>query len=620
MSSPVPGYAGKIGFVDLSKGKTWVEETPWGVVSKVIGGKGLGAWYLYKLLQPGVDPLGPGNVFVIATGPAQLVMPIAGRYTIVTKSPHTGLYIDSHSGGFVGPALKSAGFDALVVRGASDSPVWLGVVDGDLKLFDASDLWGLNTFETEKALHEEHDKKSKVLSIGPAGERLVRIASVINDRFRAIGRGGIGALWGSKKLKAISIVPGDYSVSVADESRVEELKESLRARSTANRKKGHLLYKHGTSWLVDVASELDQLPTLNFQYGSDEEAHKLSGYAFEEKYGGRIRPKPCYKCSIVCSYIIKADLFSWAGEQEFIQHPEYETLALLGTNLGVHDTEALLRFNNLCTLYGLDTISTGNTIGWFLETFERGLVPPEYVPEGTRFGDVEGILDLIRKIAFRQGVGKVLSFGVKKAAEELAPEALHWAIQVKGLEMAAWDPRGKLGLGLSYAVTPVGASHLRGWPVTRDPPNRSAKEVIPGLLEQTDLKILKDSLIMCHFTHSINPALNVRDTAEIFSAITGVSTDESGARRIAHNIWLLTRLINEREFGGVAPRRFDVLPPRLMEDPLPTGRAKGLTAFVSRDDFEESLSEVYRERGLNVDGSVPEETKKDLLSYLELAE
>ncbi len=620
MTKPIPGYTGKIGFVDLTHNKTWNEETPWEIIPHVIGGKGLGAWYLYKLLPPRIDPLGPENIFIIATGPAQLVMPIAGRYTIVTKSPHTGLYIDSHSGGHVGPALKTAGYDAIIVKGASKEPVWLTVQDQQIHINNARDLWGLNTYQTEQQIKEQHDKKAKILSIGPAGEKLVRISSVINDQFRAIGRGGIGALWGAKKLKAISILPGDHQITIADEEMTKQVEQELRQRSAANREKGHLLYKHGTSWLIDIASELDQLPTLNFQYATDPEAHKLSGYAFEEKYKHKIRPKPCYKCTIVCSYVIKADQFRWAGEQKYVQHPEYETLALLGTNVGVHDTEKLLHFNNLCTLYGLDTISTGNTIGWFLETSQKGMVPPEYDAEKAEFGDEKAILDLIKKIAYRQGVGKVLSMGVKKAAQQFNSEALQWAIQVKGLEMPAWDPRGKLGLGLSYAVTPVGASHLRGWPVTRDPPNRSAKEVIPSLIEQTDLKILKDSLIMCHFTHSIYPALNIDDTAKILTAITGIQTDYEKARKIAHNIWTLTRLFNEREYKNDPPRKYDNLPPRLMNEPLPTGRAKGMTAFISHQDFEESLTELYKQRGLDELGKVPEKAKQHLLSTLHLNE
>lgn len=614
MSDSIPGYAGKIALVDLSSARISYEEIPGRIVEKVIGGKGLGAWLLYRLVPPHVDALSPENAFIVATGPAQGVMPIAGRYTIVAKSPHTGLYLDSHAGGYVGPELKMAGLDALVVRGSSESPVWLQVEDGTVQIKPATSLWGKSTEETERALRERHDSRARVMSIGPAGERLVPISLVVSDGHRTASRGGLGALWGSKGLKAISIV-GDREVSVADPSAVEELVQELRERARANRKKGHLLYRHGTSWLVNLASELDQLPVTNFQAATSEDAEKLSGYSIHESFGKRIRPKPCFKCSIACSFIIDGG-FSWA--EGAVQQPEYESLALLGSNLGIYDVEALLRFNHMCNVLGLDTISTGNTIGWFMESVERGVVPEQFSREFIRFGDVDGALELIRKIALREGVGALLSGGVRRASRAIGKGSEQWAVHVKGLELPAWDPRGRLGLGLSYAVTPVGGSHLRGWPTTSDIPDRPAKEVIPGLVEQQDLKILKDSLIMCHFTHSISPALSVVDTARIFSAITGVQIDEKGARKRADLIWKLTRMFNEREFVPRAPREMDVLPPRLMNDPLPSGRAKGKTSFISQEDFEESLTELYHYRGLTDDGKVPDEVKKNIKAELSL--
>ncbi|MFW9854147.1 MAG: aldehyde ferredoxin oxidoreductase family protein [Candidatus Thorarchaeota archaeon] len=609
MTRLISGYAGNIAFVDLSLKKVWTEETPWNAVKHVIGGKGLGAWFLYKLLPPKIHPLDSKNVFILATGPAQGMMPIAGRYVIVTRSPHTGLFLDSHVGGFLGPELKYAGFDALVVKGASRSPVWLEVSNNQIVIQDAADLWGLTTHETEETLHSRHDLKSKVLSIGQAGENLVSIACTTSDLFRNAGRGGIGALLGTKKLKAIS-VRGSLDIPLANEGPIRELKRDITIRARANRK--HSFYRLGTSGAVEIANELDMLPVQNYQRGETEGA--VDGYLIEERYGVRLKKRPCHRCPIACSLVIDSP-YEWASG--YIQHPEYESLGLLGSNLGINDMETLLHLNHLCQLYGMDTISTGGVIAWFMECAQRDAVPRKFQTEQIQFGDGKGALDLIRKISLRQGVGGILAEGVQRAAAVFGGGSDKWAVHVKGLEMPAWDPRGRLGLGISYAVSPLGGSHLQGWPSTRKVPEESAVSVMESLVENQDLKILYDSLIMCAFVDYIKPTFEIADMVKMMEGFTGETMTTKDLRSKAHQIWLLTRIINEREYEK-SPIEYDVLPYRHMKDPLPTGRAINRTAFVNEKDFVESRAKLYELRDLNELGAVKPTVREPMLSKLAL--
>ncbi|MHA1167651.1 MAG: aldehyde ferredoxin oxidoreductase family protein [Candidatus Hodarchaeales archaeon] len=588
------GWTGQVLRINLSTGDIKVENTAKNAM-ELVGGTGLGAHYMLGT-KSGIDPLGPENQIVIATGPAQgTKIPLCGRYVILSKSPLTGFFIDSHVGGFVGPELKKAGYDAIIITGGSEKPCYIEIFDDNVSIKDATGFWGKSTAETEKLLRDS--KGGRVISIGIAGENQVKIACVVSDDFRNAGRGGIGAVFGSKKLKAIH-VKGTGAVTVADPERVAQLAAGIRERTRKSRESGRGLLLKGTAAFVGYSNAKDQLPTRNFQKGEFEHWEDLTPSAIE-KVATDTMKRPCYNCPLSCAHVYR-DLPDWAEHGGIVPVPEYETLAMMGSNLGINDAGTIIKANYFANIYGLDTISTGNVIGFFMECGEKNLLPEEYRKEKVEFGDSEGSLELLKKIAERKGVGKLLGEGVKTASEDFGNMSSSFAIHVKGLEMAAWDPRGKKALGLSYATSSVGASHLRGWPVTaKIPDSKVEDDVIVSLADQQDFKKIKDSLIICHFTHSIEPPLNWKDCAEIYSALTGDEISVEGLKEKARKIWIACRNYNVKEKEFRVPREMEKLPWRIINEPLPSGSAEGCKAFVDSKDFNESLEKLYKLKNLD---------------------
>jgi len=602
------GIANKLLRCNLSDQQIKIEPLP-KITRHFLGGKGLGAFLLTKELSPRIDPLGPENKLIIVTGPLQgSIVPICGRYSIVTKSPLTGLFLDSHAGGSIGPELKFAGYDVVIIEGKADKPVYLLITDAKVEIRAASHLRGLSTLDKELRLKDEISHNVKVMSIGLAGENLSKIACVTNESFRNIGRGGVGAVFGSKNLLAIAIKGTSKEFAVADHKRLEELANELKRRAKTGRDSDHWIYKWGTPKLIDFSSDRDQLPVRNFQAGTMDNPEILGPPAME-KYN--TKKKPCYKCVIGCAHIFDHN-FVFADPKHIVAVPEYETLGLIGSNCGVK-YETVIEANYLANGYSFDTISLGSVIAWFMEASEKNLVPTKFKSEKINFGDDKGLIKLIHKIAKKEGIGEVLADGLIHASSVFGNESEKFTIHVKGLPMAAWDPRGKLGLGLSYATAAVGASHLRGWPSTNKIPNEPVTQpIIESLIEQTDLKIIKDCLIICHFTHSIIPALDIELAQQLYTAITGF---EVSIREIAQNIWSLTRYFNMREMD-YSPRTMDVLPYRLMNEPLPSGTAKGTKAFVSEEDYQNTLSKFYQLRRCQENGELIPDEKTRIESLL----
>jgi aldehyde:ferredoxin oxidoreductase len=487
----------------------------------------------------------------------------------------------------------------------------VSIIDGEIEIKDGEHLKGLSTLDKEIQLKKDLDTEElKVMSIGVAGENLVKFACITSESFRNIGRGGAGAVFGSKKLLAIVIKGTKKEIPVADFETLNELASDLRNRATQGRTSGLRIYRIGTPNLVTVASNRDQIPVQNFQEGTVETPALLEEEAINQY---ATKKKPCFKCVISCSHIFN-DEFSFSKEEHIIAVPEYETLGMIGTNCGAN-FETVVEANYLANMYSLDTISLGSTIGFFMECSEKDFVPKKYKSDKIYFGDNEGILDLIHKIANKQGVGKILAEGTRKASEIFGQESEKIAIHVKGLEMAAWDPRGRLALGLSYASAAVGASHLRGWPATTKLPKDElvTPEVVETLVREQDLKIIKDSLIICQFTHSIIPALNLEDGQALYTAATGSQID---VRKIAQNIWSLSRYFNMREFEEPAGN-YDQLPHRLLHEPLPSGSAEGSKAFQSVDDFQHGLTILYQMRRCQENGDLTVEEKQRIEALLE---
>jgi len=594
------GYNNQVLRINLSLNEITVAELP-KIIDKFLGGKGLSAYFLTRELSPGIDPLGSENKIIIATGPLQgTSTPLGGRFCAVTKSPLTGLFMDSHAGGTIGPELSFAGYDAIILEGVSNDPVYITIFDNDVQIRNAKHLHGLSTLDKEANIQEEHGSEVKVMSIGIAGENKVKFACITSESFRNLGRGGLGAVFGSKNVLAIAIRGTHKEIQVADNEALKTLSTELRNRATTGRTSGLRLYRIGTPNFVSIASKLDQIPVRNFQSGTIENPGLLEEEALKQY---ETKKKPCYKCPISCSHIIKNQL-PFAKENHIIAVPEYETLAMIGSNCEV-DFETVLEANYLANMYALDSISLGNIIAFFMECSEKDLIPKQYKSEKVKFGDSKGLIELIHKIAKKQGVGKILSEGTKHTADIFGNGTNKFAIHVKGLEMAAWDPRGKLALGLSYATAAIGASHLRGWPSTSKLPSNEiiGRPIVESLIEQQDLKILKDSLIICHFTHSIIPAFDLDDAQSLCDAITGRKVD---IKEIAQNIWSLTRYFNMREFSEPAGA-YDHLPDRLLNEPLPSGSAAGSKAFQSKEDFENGLKLLYERRRCKEDGDLTQE-------------
>ncbi|MHA2227071.1 MAG: aldehyde ferredoxin oxidoreductase family protein [Candidatus Hodarchaeales archaeon] len=591
------GYNNSLLRINLTEMQITVEELP-EITKTFLGGKGLGAYLLTRELLPQIDPLGPENKIFIVTGPLQAsVVPICGRYAIVTKSPLTRLFLDSHAGGSIGPELKFAGYDAMVIEGVASNPCYVSIDNDKIEIKNAEHLKGLSTLDKEKKIQEELGNDAKIMSIGIGGENLVKYACISSESFRNFGRGGIGAIFGSKNLFAIAIKGSPKEISAANFELLKELSSDLRNRATKGRTSGLRIYRIGTPNLVSVASNRDQIPVHNFQTGTLEKPSLLE----EESISRYLtKKKPCYKCPISCSHIFKED-FSYAKQDHIVPVPEYETLGMIGSNCGV-DFDTVIEANYLANMYSLDTISLGSTIAFFMACSEKDVVPRKYKSEKIHFGDKKGLIDLIHKIAHRKGVGNILAEGTRTSAEIFGEETEKYAINVKGLEMAAWDPRGKLSLGLSYATAAVGASHLRGWPSTTKIPKDEpiTLEIVENLVKDQDLKIIKDALIICHFTHSIIPALTLEDEQALYTAATGHHID---VREIAQNIWSLTRYFNMREFENPAGD-YDKLPFRILNEPLPTGSAAGSKAFQSEEDFRKGLQLLYQLRRCQENGDL----------------
>ncbi|MFZ5591696.1 MAG: aldehyde ferredoxin oxidoreductase family protein, partial [Bacillota bacterium] len=460
------GFAGKLLRVNLTSGEFKVEELDKNELRKYMGCTGYAARLLYQEMPGGIDPLAPEAKVVLATGAVTgTLCPSGGSYEVCYKSPLTGTWNQARSGGAFGPKLKYAGFDFVVIEGKAEEPVYLYIHDGEVEIKPAKHLWGLNVEETTDALIRElDDPEISVATIGQAGENGVLYAALINDRGRAAGRGGIGAVFGSKNLKAV-VVNGRGGVKVA---RPKEFAEAVeKAEQWLKNYPFASIPSLGTVGLVSLNNSLGILPTKNFQTAYFEQADQVSGETLNRKY--QIKRRACYGCSFACGRYTSVSNGKFATPP--MEGPEYETVDMLGPVCGVDNLEAIIRGNYLCNIYGLDTISTGMSIAFAMECYEKGLLTDSDT-EGMplRWGDGEVVVKLVEKIAHREGIGALLAQGVKRMAEQFGPAAEEAAIHVKGLELPAHEPRSESKvLAVQYAVSPRGGCHMHpNWASTWD--------------------------------------------------------------------------------------------------------------------------------------------------------
>ena len=456
---PVP--ESRLLHVDLTSGRIWRESLPARDVRRFLGARGGNAHLFWREAAAGVAPLGPDNPLVFGTGTLTGTnAPCSGRMTVTTKSPATHLGLKTNSGGGWGAALRYAGYDHLVVHGASAQPVYIRIEGDRVEIRPADDLWGKDVRETNRLL-TAGEGHVEVACIGPAGENLVKMAAIMCSVYNAAGRGGAGAVMGSKKLKAV-VVSGRRPVRVADPARfralVEEGRQAIAEAPSARQK-----YLYGTAASLAAINELRALPTRNFQGGYFPEAARLTGQYLVER-GYLKRRVGCYACPVACHRYTEVDSGPYAGT--YAGGPEYETLAAFGAGTGLSDTEALLKANELCNIYGLDTISTGSAVQFLLECQERGVLSPGQAGGlKLEWGNAETVIELVRMIALRQGPGDLLAEGVRAAARAIGQGSERWAIEAKGLEQSRVETRSAKAYALAFAVNPRGPDHLHAQPI-----------------------------------------------------------------------------------------------------------------------------------------------------------
>ena len=596
------GYSEKFLRVNLDTGQIDHENLDMEPAMKFIGGRGLASYYLAQEVDPEVDPFDSANKIIFATGPLTgSQAPTGGRYMVVTKSPLSGTIASSNSGGFWGAELKRAGYDFIIVEGKSDKPCYICINDNTVEIKDARKYWGKLVSETtDLLLQETPDPKARVLTIGPAGEKLALLACVMNDKYRAAGRSGVGAVMGSKNLKAI-VVRGTGKLKPAREDDTEKVLTNIRKKIRENDVTSKGLPTYGTSVLVNLINQSGIYPTNNFQQSYFETADKTSGETLAEKY--LVRNMACFRCPIACGRYSKVDDVEGEG-------PEYETVWAYGASCGVDDLAAIIKANKLCNEYGLDTISSGATIACAMEMYEKGIIGSDEIDgPALKFGSGEAIVEWTRRMGKGEGFGAKMAYGSYRLGEEYGVPEL--SMSVKKLELPAYDPRGVQGHGLQYATSNRGGCHVRGYmiapeivglPEKLDPLSIEGKAVWVKIFQ--DLTAVIDSLGLCLFTSF---ALGADDYTDMFNAIVGQDWTNETLLEAGDRIWNMERMFNLK--AGIGPEQ-DTLPRRLLTEPIPKGPCKG---HVHR--LPEMLPEYYKERGWNEQG-LPTEAK---LTQLDIA-
>lgn len=604
------GWRGKLLRVDLSKGKVSTEPIDPTLAKAYIGARGWGIRYLLDEVDPGCDPLGSENKMVLACGPLTgTAAPTGARYVITTKSPLSGAITVSNSGGYFPAELKKTGFDMILIEGISEKPVYLWIDGEHAELRSAEHLWGKTTHETDDILRSETDEKAKTAVIGPAGENRVLFAAVMNDRDRAAGRGGVGAVMGAKKLKGI-VVRGTLEVPLADPQAFKDANARYRDKfKEAAQKLPPALRLHGTAITAAVTQQRGVFPTRNFQTGQFDGWEDIYGETLTKKF--LVKSKPCFSCPIACGRVTRIPDGPFQGEGE---GPEYETVYSLGSDCGIRDLAALTKANYLCNELGLDTISMGSAVACAMELFEKGAVDAGDIGFPLHWGDGAALVELVKQTAFRSGFGNRLAEGSLRLATHYGHPEL--AMVSKGVDFAGYDPRGSQGMGLAYATSPMGASHMRGdtaycellgVPYAIDPLSWQDKAKLVAKWQDTFSII--DAAGLCVFfsvRYLMDGSLDVRPTGilELINAATGANYTLEELELAGERIFNAERLFLMR--AGF-DRTHDTLPPRIVKDPMPDGPARGLVCRL-----DEMLDAYYPIRGWSRDGKPTQETLQRL--------
>ena len=577
------GYQNKVLRIDLTRKGTKMEPLNMAWAEKYIGGKGLAIKYLYEELKPGIDPLSPENKLLLMTGPLTgTPVPCSGKLAVAAKSPATGTILDCSIGGHIALKVKYAGYDAIIFEGKLNKPGYVLIQDNRIEFKDAAELWGKGSHEVEGILVAKYGHEASVLSIGPAGENLVTMSCINSDYYRQAGRGGIGAVMGSKNVKAIVVI-GTGGVKVDNIVDVtNRLTEILRTDTTSD--DNMFIYDCGTTAFLEACNDGGILPKNNFSDTTDEDWTKYNG---DVLLASKVGKRGCGSCGLGCGNFLKIG-------DAICEGPEYESIAVAGPNAGISDPESIVKANQVADDMGLDTISAGDTIIYAMEMTEKGIHD-----FGIKFGDKEKYIEYLKLMAKREGVGADLALGVRALAAKYGGE--DFAMHVKGLEYPQYEPRGSWGMSLAYAVSDRGACHMRAYAPNEEVfaasiPPYTAEGKGEMVYNLAIYNAVKFSMVLCDFW-----PLSIERMTEIMTMITGREWTEPEMNAVAERVINIARAFNQREGFN---RKDDTMPKRLANEALKSGAAAGQK--IPQEAFEDMLDQYYTVLGWSKDGMVPD--------------
>jgi len=601
------GYGGKIIRINLSENKIEKSDLSQKFAKEYIGGRGFIAKILYDKLPSGVDPLGPENKLIMTTGPLSGVFwPSAAKVVFGTKSPLTGGYADSNMGGFLMAEMKYAGYDMIIFEGKAENPCYIFIDDDIVEIRDASKYWGKGTLDAEKEMKEDLGEEFQVATIGPAGENLVKYSNIGHDFGRQAGRCGIGAVFGSKKLKAIA-VRGTKGIKIYDVEKLTNISKSA-LKYIMNHDYFKRFRMYGTTDSTNLSLETGFFPIKNFRLDQDEKFEGLRPELMRKRIW--VSDKACFACPLSCANYTHSKKYN-----VFADGPEYETIAMFGGGCFLKNIEDVQYANYLCDNYGMDIISTAGTIAFAMECYEKDIITKKDT-DGIelKFGNFNAIVKIIKKIAYKEGIGEFLSEGCRNMSEKLGKGSGKFAMHIKGLESSAHECRGLPAMLLSYMTSDIGAQHTRSWTIMHD--LKLGRDSIEGraelVKELQTVRPLMEMFGVCRFPW-LEMKLDFKNYIKAFNAVTGFNYSEDNLFKISEKVWTLTRAFWAREVKDFG-RNYD-LPPERVYEPVPAGATKGM--HLTKDKVNQCLNEYYELRGWNSNGIPTEAKLKELgLEYV----
>jgi aldehyde:ferredoxin oxidoreductase len=597
------GWTGAFLNVDLNKSKAASEKYDESLALNFLGGRGFAVKILWDTLKQGTEPLSPENKLIFATGPLTAVgLPNSGKLVVASKSPLTGGYGDGNMGTMAAVNMRRAGYDTLIIEGKAQTPVILHIKDKDCEFVDAKDFWGLNAFETHEQLIKKYSRAAGIVSIGPAGENQVKFATVVSQEGRSGGRPGMGAVMGSKNLKAI-VIEGTGQILLADPNGMRKLAvDGYRELQT---KPPYAFWKRqGTMSTVEFSQENSALPTFNYREGVFDKAEEIGGFAMEKI---KVSNRGCPQCNMTCGNVVKD---SEGKDSEL----DYENIAMLGANIGLGNLTQVATLNRMADEFGFDAISLGNVLGFAMEASERGLIA-----EKIQWGQFEEIKALIVDIAYRRGLGAVLAEGVRAASAAVGNGSSEWAMHVKGLEVSAYDCHAAPGMALAYGTSSIGAHHKDAWLITWEiKAGRESydSEKVKRLIETQLIRGgIFEALTVCRFPYN-QLGFELEWYQKYLRAATGREFSFEQLNQISSRILNLVRAFWVREYKEKWSRDLDVPPMRWFKEPLTEGALKG--SMLNYEKYNEMLTSYYEKRGWDEHG-VPKQSTLERLGLTEEA-